>query len=420
MSFMCLIVLFIAHSLYAQKKKARVLFIGNSYTYANGLPKLVADVAASTGDTLEYDMSAPGGATLNRHYVFVAETRAKIQAGGWDYVVLQEQSQVPATAPAYFDTWVYPFAKYLVDEIRLFNACAEVIFYMTWGRKNGDRSMCHVPINWTHFCTYRKMDSVLRSRYIIMADSNKATLSPVGAVWRYIRSMHPGIELYDADESHPSPAGSYAAACSFYTAIFKKPATLITQHFAFSLEDAINIKTAATRVVYDSLHFWHIGQYETIAGFSHQLDRMLRADFTNRSANATHYQWDFGDGQTSIVANPTHVYERPGVYLARLIATGTSCSDTTYARIVVGHEPNGEQFTVAPNPATDRVYITSELFTQHHFRIQLVNSVGQVVYERQASGAHTQSVDVVGLPRGIYVLHISTTKMVYRKKIMVR
>lgn len=416
----CLITLCISGTMYAQNKKVRVLFIGNSYTEANNLPKLIGDIAASTGDTLEYDMSAVGGATLNYHYVTIPATRAKIQAGGWDYVVLQEQSQVPATSPPYFYNWVYPYAKLLVELVRSYNPCAEVIFYMTWGRKNGDPSMCPRPIGWPYFCTYHTMDSVLRARYMLMTDSNQATVSPVGAVWRYIRGNYPGIELYDADGSHPSAAGSYAGACSFYTAIFKKTANSIKYDFSLSATDAANIRTAASKVVYDSLNFWHIGQYETIAGFSHITNGMLPVSFTNKSANAIQYEWNFGDGQTSTESNPTHTYTSRRIYTVRLISIGAQCNDTAYARIKITDDPDEAMFTVAPNPTTDILYITSDLFGQDNYRIQVLNSMGQFVYEQRASSAETQSINVSGLASGIYTLNICTTRRIYRKKIIIQ
>lgn len=71
-------------------------------------------------------------------------------------------------------------------------------------------------------CTYAGMDSLLHLRYMMMAEDNHAVVSPVGAVWNYIRANFPLIELYSPDESHPSVAGSYAAACCFYTSIFRK------------------------------------------------------------------------------------------------------------------------------------------------------------------------------------------------------
>ncbi len=44
-----------------------VLFIGNSYTYANNMPQMVSELALSFGDTLNFESSTPGGATFNTH-----------------------------------------------------------------------------------------------------------------------------------------------------------------------------------------------------------------------------------------------------------------------------------------------------------------------------------------------------------------
>lgn len=53
------------------------------------------------------------------------------------------------------------------------------------------------------------------------------------------------------------------------------------------------------------------------------------AIFTNTSANAVSYNWDFGDGGTSTNANPTHTYTTTGSFNVRLIATNSSgCKDT--------------------------------------------------------------------------------------------
>ena len=38
------------------------------------------------------------------------------------------------------------------------------------------------------------------------------------------------------------------------------------------------------------------------------------AHFTSCAENAHHFEWDFGDGATSALENPTHVYNTPGTY----------------------------------------------------------------------------------------------------------
>ena len=51
--------------------------------------------------------------------------------------------------------------------------------------------------------------------------------------------------------------------------------------------------------------------------------------FTNTTAGRFGYHWDFGDGSTSTVANPSHVYNAFGNYTVKLIVTGSNgCTDT--------------------------------------------------------------------------------------------
>jgi len=50
----------------------------------------------------------------------------------------------------------------------------------------------------------------------------------------------------------------------------------------------------------------------------------LAVQFTNTSSNATSYYWDFGNGNTSVLTNPSNVYSSAGTYTIKLIATGAN------------------------------------------------------------------------------------------------
>ncbi len=51
--------------------------------------------------------------------------------------------------------------------------------------------------------------------------------------------------------------------------------------------------------------------------------------FTNSSANASSYSWDFGDNSTSTATNPTHTYRVGGVFTVKLTATGAGGTNNT-------------------------------------------------------------------------------------------
>jgi hypothetical protein len=248
-------------TLFAQQTK-RVLFLGNSYTYANDLPQLLAAIANSTGKTLIFDMNAPGGYYIAQH-VTNPTSLAKVASGNWDNVVLQDQSMALAYPSTYMNFIAY--SVQLDSIIKVHNPCAQTMFYSTWGRRPGDTYLCsppECPVDTWITRTYYEMDSTITAHYKVFADSVKASMTPVGAAWRYIRQNYPSIELFEPDESHPSLAGSYAAACCFYATVFRSDPTFITFDSGLSVADATNIKYAVKQTVYDHLSDWNVGPYD--------------------------------------------------------------------------------------------------------------------------------------------------------------
>ncbi len=390
----------------------RVLFLGNSYTGVNNLPQLVADVAQSAGDVLIFESNTPGGYTLEGHSTNSISLQ-KIAQGNWDYVVLQEQSQRPSFPLSQVQQEVFPYATYLDSLITSANSCTETMFYMTWGRENGDASNC---ASWPPVCTYQGMDSLLRLRYNQMAIDNQGVVSPVGPLWRFIRSNAPGLQLYSSDGSHPSLAGSYAAACSFYTTLFRKDPTLITTDAGVTPIDALTIRNSAKAVVFDSLETWHIGEYDPVANFS-LTQNFLTGAFTNQSINACNYYWDFGDGDTSTFENPIHVYSSSGPHTIILTAECCGMSDTAsgvFYNSIGLNENELQQIKTQPNPTSD--FIQFELSNVES--VWIVDKTGkesQLKFEKLGEGAQ---VDLRKFPAGIYWLKIESDGRSYISKVL--
>lgn len=59
--------------------------------------------------------------------------------------------------------------------------------------------------------------------------------------------------------------------------------------------------------------------------------------FSNSSEEASSYRWDFGDGAVSSQANPTHYYNREGVYKVTLEAKRGNSVDYAYYTVTVNY-----------------------------------------------------------------------------------
>ena len=65
----------------------------------------------------------------------------------------------------------------------------------------------------------------------------------------------------------------------------------------------------------------------------------LPITFMNLSQNAVDYEWDFGDGNSSTITNPSNTYLEPGLYYITLVAIDEKgCSDTITKPINIEEE----------------------------------------------------------------------------------
>ncbi len=193
----------------------RVLFVGNSYTYYNILPEMFADLSKSSGRRVEVDMSVGGGYSLEQH-VSLPYVIRNISKPKWTYVVLQEQSMIP-TIEHYRSNSMYPAARSLDSLIRV--SGGKTVLFMTWARRDGG-AQCIGSYCSTAFKDFFQMQDTLNSAYVSLANELSAILCPVGMAWKLAIQENPFFQLWDDDGSHPSAAGSYLTACTFYSVLF--------------------------------------------------------------------------------------------------------------------------------------------------------------------------------------------------------
>jgi hypothetical protein len=187
----------------AASKQIRVLFIGNSLTYVNDLPaELQALVAAAypEGPSLRYKSVTPPGCTLRKHWDD-GKAAAAIAEGRWDYVVLQEQSQIPFSDREQ----MFHYARLFDQEIK--RVGAKTVLYMTFPLQKkfvrGD-ALPHI--------------------YATLGRELGAIVVPVDVAWHKAAKLDPQLALYKADGVHPAAAGTYLAVCCFAEKLWGNPA----------------------------------------------------------------------------------------------------------------------------------------------------------------------------------------------------
>jgi len=186
----------------ADRRPLHILFVGNSLTYVNDLPALVAGLAEGAGEPAPvWDAVVEGGFSLEDHWARGDAQRA-IARGGWDFVVLQ---QGPSASPEGRVSLARD-GKRFADLVR--ESGARPALYMVWPStsRSGD------------------FPGVVDS-YRAAAERAGALLLPAGEAWRIARKTAPEIALYSKDGLHPTVEGSYLAAAVIVARLYGRAAS---------------------------------------------------------------------------------------------------------------------------------------------------------------------------------------------------
>ncbi len=372
-------------------------------------------LARAHGDSVYYNSSTPGGFTFQMHSQN-STTLSMINQRPWNFVILQGQSQEPSLDTAYVQQNVFPYAALLDSVIEANDSCTQTIFFMTWGRKNGDASNCaaYPPV-----CTFNGMQNQLRGRYLQMAQYNNAIVAPVGEAWRNVIATNPAYDLYSPDESHPSVYGTYLSACVFYATIYKESPAGLNYYGGLPQSDALFLQTIAGSTVLDSMSTWNTEVYYPDASFSVMQVAQNSIAVTSNDTTAISWSWDDGTGNGFVAgtASETFTYAVANNYNVCLAVTNgcradTFCTIVNPATVSV-QENNLNASAVFPNPCDGKLNITLQ---GEMVIITLADAEGKILFEKET--AEPQLV-IEGLAAGIYFVCIKTGQESTRMKIVV-
>jgi hypothetical protein len=180
---------------------AKILFVGNSFTYYNNslhnhYRRLVAAGNHTFSKKSRARIMTISGGHLPEHAGGFA---TMVASEDWDVVVMQGHSLGPiseATA-ADFQQAARDYAA-IVRE-----SGARPVFFMTWA-----------------YTGKPEMTAKLDAAYSGIGAELDAQVVPVGLAFAAVTKERPDIALRIADARHPTLAGTYLAACTFYATLF--------------------------------------------------------------------------------------------------------------------------------------------------------------------------------------------------------
>jgi hypothetical protein len=185
-----------------------VLFIGDSFTQRNNLPRIFNDIAVSMGEVVSVSVVATDGWNLTHHWND-GKVLKKIQTELWDYVILQEDADATFSSPNDFTKVVENYSQFISKNLP--NAVLSLLV------------MCADGDNATD------VQAVLTTTTTQVANTTGSLVLPCGPAFFntdvQAHSKEMGYSLWEGGGSrNPSVYGSYLCAAVVFTEIFEKSA----------------------------------------------------------------------------------------------------------------------------------------------------------------------------------------------------
>lgn len=147
--------------------------------------------------------------------------------------------------------------------------------------------------------------------------------------------------------------------------------------------------------------------------------------FSNALGDSIQYNWYFGDGSSSIQANPTHNYSTNGSYTVTLIVSN-ACGSNNYQtniNLATGIKNNSiaSNINIYPNPNNGQFIIELNSKQSGTASINIINTLGQVIQSSNVNIKTNENkipINLSGIANGTYHIHLIIDNEKYTDKII--
>ena len=226
----------------APKDTTKVLCLGNSFTYFHGSPVMLKELAWKEGHYLDISASLKGGWTMAKHLA-LPMTDDLVAEGGYDYVLLQDQSQAPAKVgkDRKEHAQLVKDMAAMADKVRSASPGCKAMVECTWAYPAKDGGGFG---SYEAFYAYAKKGAKIMAKAV-----GKSRISPIADAFDLVRKERPDINLYHTDNYHQSDEGSYLKSCVNYLMLFGEPFGDSPADCLIDKDVAKYLRKAAERVV---------------------------------------------------------------------------------------------------------------------------------------------------------------------------
>ena len=295
--------------------------MGNSYTSANSLDSIVDGVMSAASNSANVTSLTGGGMRLSQHSNNVGtaghQWNTTLNNGVWDWVVLQDQSQIPGFPRAHQE-WISSKNGAVQLAQTIDAKGADSVLMMTWGRRDGD------SVNTQRFPDFSTMQDELEAGYLDYRDNMSSHgdvwVAPVGLAFEYIHdqiianggtptnSGNTFYDLYSSDGSHPSISGSYLAGLVIYATITGDDPVGLSHSTSLSNSVVLELQQAAAATVFnETAHLAY--PWQTLSNGSGQQAYSPVPSPQNQSRYVQTFSLQVNDGDADIPGQMMYEYD---------------------------------------------------------------------------------------------------------------
>jgi hypothetical protein len=367
---------------------------------------LFSGMASSAGISVFIDENTQAGMAVADEqitgHINDPVSQAKITSQQWDFIVVQDNqgdyvSNIGTIPAACGNANVT-----LYNQIKANNACTRIIYFAGWGPVGGVT---------TGDNTVNCINRIHGNMNYLNDHIGNEIVTPIGKSWITSLGQLPSVNLYYSDDVHPSLEGSYLAAATIYTTIFKRDPTPLTYTGGVSSSTALAMRTIAYNTVTNSsnLTATNLDSYSPVIT---QNGNVLSIPNSYSS-----YQWYKGNVPVGTNSN-SYTVSQSGEY--KVVVTNSSgCAFSSFVKTVTLTENEVIHFneqTISLNSLGENKFSVN---SDQVVYITVYDNTGKLVYKSD-SNTGDYYIDLSSFNKGLYIFQIMCNNMPYSRKVIIQ